>query len=103
MRILHDSFKRIDNDFFIDQHGDAIAGGHDSVQVVGNHHYREVQAFLQVAHEMIERRRRNRIESRSRLIQEQNRRIEHQRARQSCALDHAAGQLRRQFGAGIQR
>ena len=41
----------------------------------------------------VERRRRDRIEARRRLVEEQDRRIERHRARDAGALLHAAGEL----------
>ena len=49
--------------------------------------------LLQVQHQVVEGRRAHRVEPRGGLIEEQQRRVERQGARQGGALDHAAGEL----------
>jgi hypothetical protein len=52
--------------------------------------------LLQVAdHELVEGGGADRVEARGRLVEEQQPRVERQRPRQRGALDHAAGELRR--------
>ena len=51
--------------------------------------------FWSDADQLVERRRRDRIEARGRLVEEQQLGIERERARKAGALDHAARQLGR--------
>ena len=58
---------------------------------------------MQVDHQLVEAGRGDRIQPGRRLVQKQQRGIERQRPRQRGALDHAAGELRRQLRAGVER
>ncbi len=62
---------------------------------MGDHDYRQFELALQLHHQLVERCRADRIEAGRGLIEEQQPRVECERARQRGTLDHSAGQLAR--------
>src|ERR1700728_722716 len=103
MRVVHDAVERVADHAAVDDDAHPTVGAIDGIQIVRNHHYRELQFALQVNHQLVEGRRTDRVEAGSRLIEEQQHRIDRQRARQRRALDHATGELRRILAGGFGR
>src|SRR3984957_9582315 len=83
------------------QHRDAVANRVQAVEIVGHHEDAQAQRALQGADQCVELGGADRIEARSRLVEENDIGIERQRACQRNALDHAAGQLGGIFAAHI--
>ena len=73
------------------------------IEIVGDHDHGQAEAALQAADQPVERRGADRIEAGGRLVQEQDLRIERERAGETGALAHAAGQLGRELVAGVVR
>ena len=88
---------RVHQDAFVDQHRDTVADRAQAVEIVGHHEDGQAQAALKALDQLVESRRADRVEPRRRLVQEQDFRIERQRAGQPRPLPHAAGQLRRKL------
>ena len=103
MRVVDDAAQRIADHAAIDDDTDPVAGAEDGVEIVRDHHYRQLQLALQVNQQLIEGRGADRVETGRRLVEEQQQRIQRQRARQRRALDHATRQLRRVLQGGIER
>src|SRR5579863_3297764 len=95
VRVVHDALERVADHAAIDDDANPTAGAIDGIQIVRNHHYRELELAPQVNYQLVEGRGTDRIQAGSRLIEEQQHRIERQCARQRRALDHATGKLRR--------
>ena len=70
MRMLDDALERVDFHLLIHDHADTIAGSKDRVQIVRDHHDRELQLALQVDDELVEGGGADRVETRGGLIQE---------------------------------
>src|SRR6185312_4779318 len=101
--VLQQFLDRADLDLLVHQNGDAVGGGAQRVDVMRDHEHGKPEALLQIADKLIELRRGNRIETRRRLIEKKQFRIERKRAREAGALLHAARKLgwkfaRRVFG-----
>src|SRR6516162_11758509 len=79
----------------VDQHGDAIADRKQSVEIMGNHEHGKVEAALQVPDQNVEVCGRDRIEPGGGLVEKDNIRIESEGPRETGALAHPPGQLRR--------
>ena len=62
---------------------------------MGDHEDGQAQVVRQVADQLVERRRPNGVQTRRRLVQEQQFRVQRQGPRQADALAHSARQLRR--------
>src|SRR5439155_25074608 len=76
----------------IDQ--DALAGNReDARELVGDEHRGHAQAAVQGQHQLVQLHRADGIEPGRRLVEEQERRIERQCARDASSLLHAAGNL----------
>jgi hypothetical protein len=73
----------------------AIHRDEDAAEIVGHDDERDVEVLRQPADRGVERRRGDGIETRRRLVQEQDRRVERHRSRDAGALLHAARELRR--------
>src|SRR6266403_2163228 len=71
-----------------------VADGEDARELVRHHHDGGVEAVAQVEDQVIEPPRAQRIESRRRLVEEEDVRIERHGARQPGAFGHAAADLR---------
>ena len=82
------------DDLAVAEHRDPVADGEQAVEIVRDHEHREAERFLQRGDEIVEIAGRNRIEARGRLVEEDDLRIERERARERHALGHAA----REFG-----
>src|ERR1700683_4439573 len=81
MRVVHDALECVADHPAVDDDPYAAAGTIDGIQIMSNHHYRELQLAPQVNHQLVEGRRTDRVQAGSRLIEEQQQRIERQRAR----------------------
>jgi hypothetical protein len=81
----------------VGQHRDAIADRVQRVEVVRDQEHRQAQGLLQGENEFVERGRADGVQARGRFVEEQQRRIQRECARQARALAHAAGELRRQL------
>ena len=92
--VVQDAGERIADHAAGDDDAHSAAGTEDRIQIVRDHHYRELQLLMQAKQQLVEGRGTDRIKSAGRLIQQQQARIERQRPRQCGALDHATGQLR---------
>ncbi len=103
MLVLHDLLERPDDHPTVDDDPDPVADPEDGIQIVGNHHYRQRKSPLQLQHEAVEGRRRDRVEAGSRLVEEQDGGIEGEGPRQRRALGHAAGELGRVLGRRVLR
>ena len=68
---------------------------------MSRHDYGQAETGFQIADQPVERGRRDRVETRSRLVEEQDFRIQRQGARQPGSLAHAARELRRKLLPGI--
>ena len=66
---------------------------------MGDHEHGQPERLLQRLDQRVEIARRDRIETRGRLVEKHDRRIERERARQRHALGHAAGQFGRKLVA----
>ena len=74
-----------------------------ATEIVSDHHHGEAEAPLQPPDQPVERRRADWIEARGRFIQEQDLRIQRERASETGALAHATGQLGGKLVAGVVR
>src|SRR6185436_2101984 len=92
--------------------GDHLAAGQDDravddreqrVEVVGHDEHREAEALGKDPHQGIEGARAHRIEAGGRLVEEQDFRLERQRARQGHALSHSARELGGRLASGVRR
>src|SRR5579885_488056 len=101
MGMIDDALQRVDLHPPVHDDADAIARTEDRIQIVRDHHYRQPQLPLQVQHQLVELRRTDGIQAGSRLVEEQQPRIERQRASEGVSLDHAPRELRRIFPRGI--
>src|SRR6185437_13418926 len=87
---FHQLFQRTDDDLFIDQYGDAVADRHQAVEIVRHHEDGKIETRPQILDQLVEGSGADRVEPSRRLVEEQQLRIERQRARQAGALLHAA-------------
>ena len=94
--------RSLSHDLAVGQRRNAVAGGIQAVEVVGDHEYGDAERMLQRADEHVEGARRDRVEARGRLVEEHNLWIERQRAGEPDTFGHAAGQLGREL-VGILR
>src|SRR5439155_21076005 len=85
--------QRADPNFFVDEHGDAVADREEGVEIVGRHDDGEPETGLQIAEQPGERRRGDRVDPRSGPAEKQDPRGERYGARETVALAHAARQL----------
>ena len=81
--------------------GDAVADRVQAVEIVRHHEHGKAQRALQRLDQRVEFAAGDRVEAGCRLVEEQDFRIERQRARERDALGHAAGKLRRKLVAVI--
>src|SRR6185312_2078602 len=81
--VLQQFLDRADLDLLVHQHGDAVGGGAQSVDVMRDHEYGQSQTLLQIADKLIELRRGGRLETRRRLIEKKQFRIERERTRKA--------------------
>src|SRR5690348_17186459 len=82
MRIRHDLGKRADrDDVLVAQHRDPARERDQRVEIVGHHHHREAQLLPQLLDEVNEALAAVGIETRRRLVEEQQLGLERQRAR----------------------
>ncbi len=99
MRSLSDARTACDRagheDFALIEHGDRIGDLERAFELVRHDDDRHAQRIAQAQDQLVELGRDDRIEARRRLVEEEELRIHHDRARERCALDHAAGQLAR--------
>src|SRR5215472_10162629 len=100
---VHEAIKRVDGELAVDQHGNALAYAEQGVEIVGDDHYREAQALIELADERIDAAGGEGVEIRRGLVQKQNLRIEGKRSCQRGALDHAAGKLGRNLDRDVAR
>src|SRR5262245_49816315 len=77
----------------VDDHADAVADLEDGIEIVRDHHYRQVEALLELEHKLVEGRGRDGVEARGRLVEEQDGGIEGERPGESRPLGHAARKL----------
>src|SRR6266404_789002 len=76
---------------------DAVAHDRENArQLVGDDHRRHAKAPVQREDQRVELRRAHRVETRRGLVEEEQRRVERQRARDAGTLLHAARDLRRE-------
>src|SRR5512139_240328 len=85
------------NHLVIGQYRDAVADRMQTVEVVRHHEHCQPQCSLQRRDKAVELTRTDRIKARRRLVQENNLRIERERACQPDTFGHAARQFRRKF------
>ena len=83
----------LDQDALLADHRDSVDDGGKRVEIVGYHDHGQAQSVSEVGDQRVERGGGDRVEPRRRLVEEEDLRIERQRARERRALDHAAGQL----------
>ena len=93
----HGRDRTLDDDLAVGEHCDAVANGVEAVEIVGDHQHREAERLLQCLDQRIEFARCDGIQPRCRLVEEDDLRIERERARQGRALGHSAGKLRGKF------
>lgn len=86
-----------DQHFLLAEHGHPVASGEQRVEVMRHHVDGQIHRIAQLDHQLVELRRADRIETRCRLVEEDDVGIERQRPRQCGALDHAAGQFGWEF------
>src|SRR5258707_6004483 len=86
--VLDDAIECIDFHTMIDDHPDTIAGTEDGVQIMRDHDDGEPQLLLQIQYQLIELGGADRVQDRSRLIEEQQPRIEPQLRGQDHTPDH---------------
>src|SRR5260221_3532113 len=89
----HQLVERIDGDRLVHQHGDALADGEERGEVVRDDDDGDAEAGVQPRDELVDAARGEGIEVRGRLVEEEDARVERQRARERRALHHAAGKL----------
>ena len=70
---------------------------------MGDHIDGQTHRIAKFAHQLVEFRRADRIETRCRLVQENDIGIERQRSGECRSFDHAAGELIRHLVGGISR
>ena len=87
----------IDHHALVGEHRDAVADRVQRVEVVRDQEHRQAQRLLQGEDQLVERGRADGVQARGGFVEEQQRRIQRERARQARALAHAAGELRRQL------
>ena len=83
--------------------GNAVAGGPQRAEVVRHHEHGQPQALLQFAHQHVEFRSRDRVQTRGRLVEKQQLGIQCQGARKAGALAHTARQFGRVFAGRVGR
>src|SRR3990172_7509114 len=94
---------RPDFDPLVDKHGDTVADRPEAVQIVRHQENGQPQALLQAADHLVEFGGPDRVEPRGRLVEEQDLRVQGERARDARPLAHPTGQLRRVLGRGVGR
>ena len=97
----HDLHRSFDQYLLVGENGDTVADRMQAVQIVGDHEDRQSQRRAQSQDQLVERRRADRIEAGRGLVEEQDLGIERERAGQSGALTHPAGELSGILGRGI--
>ena len=85
------------DDLLIDENGDTVADGRQTVQVMGDHEDGKTQGPIQGVDQRIEARRADRIQSGGRFVEKQDLRVHRQGAGEPGPFAHAARQLRGQF------
>ncbi len=103
MGVGADFVQRSDDHLLVQEYRDPVGDRAQRVDVVGDHHDAERQGALQVADQLVELRRPDRIEAGGGLVEEQHVGIEGDGAREARALAHAAGQLGRDLGPRLLR
>ncbi len=99
IRILRQRVDRAHLDLPVHQHRNAVGSRPQAVEIVGHQKHGKAQTLLKVPHQLVELGRRDRIEPRGRLVQEQQFGIESERPREARALAHPP----RQFGGEFLR
>ena len=79
------------NDFAVGKRGDAIANGIQAGEIVCHHEDGQSECLLECPDQIIEVPRRDWVQSRCRLVEKHDGRVERERARQRNALGHSAG------------
>src|SRR5215472_3685268 len=97
----HQLVDRVNDDFPVDQQRNAMADGEQCGEIVGHDDDGDPEAAIELADQRVDPARCERVEIGRRLVEEENARVEGQRPRQRCALDHASRELRWEFDAGF--
>src|SRR5688572_28897102 len=100
---FHQILHRVDRDLPVHQDGDAVTDIEKRVEVVGDNDEGDAQAFLEPQDQLVDPTRGGRIEAGGRFVEEEDARVEGERARQGRALHHAAGELGGKLEAGLGR
>lgn len=82
---------------------DAVGNAPQRIEIVGDDQHRQPESGAQFEHQLVKSGGTERIEAGGRLVEQQQLGIERQRPRHRRPLDHAAGELVRQFVGGIGR
>ena len=83
------------------EHRDAVGDLPQQIEVVRDHDDGQAEQLAQLDHQLVDAGRAGRVEAGRRLIEKQQFRIERQRARERCPLEHAAAQLGRILRPGL--
>jgi hypothetical protein len=81
----------------VGQRGDAIADRVETGEIMGDHEHGQTERLLQRLDQRIEIAGRDRVQPRGRLVEEYDRRVQRECARQRHPLGHAARQFRRKL------
>src|SRR5437762_3416072 len=98
---MHQVVEGVDSDLLVDQNGYSAADAKQRRRVVRNDDHGDSEALVQLPDEGVDAARDDRVEVRSRLVEEKYPRIERKRTRQRGTLDHPAGKLRRELDAAF--
>src|SRR5258708_3392041 len=90
-------------DLALGQHRDARADREERGEVVGDDHHGDAEALVQLRDEVVDAARREGVQVGGRLVEEEDARVERERAGEGGALHHAAGELRRKLDRAVRR
>ena len=91
------------DDLLVGQHRDPVADRIQRIEIMRDQEHRQPERLLQRLGKIVERRRTDRVEPRSRLVEEQQFGIERQRTGETGTLLHAARQLGGKLVRGVRR
>src|SRR5215831_10678871 len=98
---MHELLHRVDDDLVIDQQRHAMTHREERGEIVGDDHYGHAERLVELPHQRVDAARRERIEVRRGLVEEQDAWIERECPRKCGALDHASRELGGELDARV--